>query len=110
MKRFLVLYLAPAEVLAQMANATEEQKAEGMKPWMAWKERAGDAVVDFGSPLMGGHNIAPNSDWTASNNSNTGYSIIQAESLEAAKALLANHPHISWAPGCSIDLHESAPM
>ncbi len=37
MKKFLVLYYAPAaEAMKMMGNATPEQKADGMKPWMEW--------------------------------------------------------------------------
>jgi hypothetical protein len=32
MKKFMVIYHAPAEAVAQMESATPEQKAEGMKP------------------------------------------------------------------------------
>ena len=34
MKKFLVIYHAPAEAMEMMANASPEEKAEGMKPWM----------------------------------------------------------------------------
>ena len=40
MKNYLVIYHAPAEALAEAANQTPEEMAEGMKPWMAWAENA----------------------------------------------------------------------
>jgi hypothetical protein len=39
-----------------------------------------------------------------------GYSILQAENMEAAKEMLKGHPHLGWADGCSIEVHESLPM
>ncbi len=110
MKKFVAVYYAPASAMAQMANATPEQKAAGMAPWMDWKARAGDAIVDFGAPLMPGHQLDPSGNWSGSTNEVTGYSILQGNSIEEVKALFAGHPHLSWAPGCSIDVHEAAEM
>jgi len=106
MKKFLVLYHAPAEAMAMMANATDEQKMEGMKPWMAWKETLGNQLLDMGSPLMPGTQMHPDGNEGQSSNDVTGYSMIQAPNMEEAKALLKNHPHLSWSPGCYIDVHE----
>ncbi len=53
MSKYIVIYHAPAEVMAQMANATPEEREEGMKPWMAWAEKCGDQLVDLGTPLVG---------------------------------------------------------
>ena len=30
--------------------------------------------------------------------------------MEAAKALLKEHPHLEWTGGCEIEVHEAAPM
>lgn len=81
MAKFLVLYRADATAAEQMANATPEEQAAGMDAWMAWFGRAGDAVVDGGSPVMGG-------DGTIG-----GFSVLQADSRAGAEALLADHPH-----------------
>lgn len=110
MKKFVALYHAPAEAHAQMANATPEQKMEGMKPWMAWKEKVGEGVIDFGAPLFGGQTLSSGGQWGSSSKEVSGYSIVQAESLEGAKNLFVGHPHLSWHPTASIELHELAPM
>lgn len=110
MKKFIVIYHAPAEAMEMMANATEEQKMEGMKPWFAWQEECGDKLVDMGSPLMGGTRLLPDGSAEASTKEVTGYSILQAEDMAGAKALLANHPHLKWTDGCDIEVHETVPM
>lgn len=81
MTKFLVLYRSDATAAEQMANATEEEAAAGMQAWMEWFGKAGSAVVDGGSPTMGG-------DGTIG-----GYSILEAEDQAAVEALLADHPH-----------------
>jgi hypothetical protein len=37
----------------------------------------------------------------------TGYSILQTESMEDAQEMLMGHPHLQWAAGCEIEVHES---
>jgi hypothetical protein len=110
MPKYLVIYHAPGEAMAEMANATPEQKAEGMKPWMAWAEKTGKQLIDFGSPLMGGQRLCP--DGTASNSTKevTGYSFLEAANMDEAKSLLKGHPHLAWNGGCDIELHEGIPM
>ena len=110
MKKFIVIYHAPAEAMAQMAEATPEQKAEGMKPWFAWKDSIGDKLVDFGTPLMGGTRLLPDGTSENSYKDVTGYSILQANDMEEAKNLLSGHPHLQWSAGCDIEVHESIEM
>jgi hypothetical protein len=81
MSRFLVLYRADVTAAEQMANATPEQQQAGMQAWTGWFGKAGDAVVDGGSPVSG-------DDKTIS-----GYSILQADSREALDQILQGHPH-----------------
>lgn len=110
MKKFIILYHAPASAMEAMAQATPEQKEEGMKHWYAWKESIGEGMVDFGAPLMPGQRILPDGSTEVSTKEVTGYSILQAEDIDGAKALLANHPHLKWTEGCDIEVHETIPM
>ena len=110
MKKFLAIYHAPAAALAQMENMTAEQKAKGMEPWMKWNAKVGDQMVDFGAPCMGGQSLNPAGVWSASDKEVSGYTLVQANSLADAQSLFADHPHLSWAPGCSIELHECLAM
>ena len=110
MKKFLVIYHAPAEAMAKMATATPEEKMEGMKPWMAWKDSVGDKLVDFGAPLMPWQRLLHNGSTAASTKEVTGYSMIQANDMEEAKSLLRNHPHLAWTGGCDIEIHECVKM
>ena len=110
MKSFLVIYHAPAEAMAAMAEATPEQKAAGMKPWMDWKESMGEHMQDLGSPLMGGQRLSPDGGATASSKEVTGYSMIKANDMNHAKELLAGHPHLKWQEGCDIEVHETVSM
>ena len=109
MNKFVVIYHAPVSAFQQMGNATPEQMKEGMKAWMEWAAKCGDGLVDMGTPLAGGQKLSKTGS-SASDKGVAGYSILQAENIEGAKALLAGHPHLEWAAGCEIEVHESMPM
>lgn len=110
MKNYMIIYHAPADAFKEVPEMTPEQKMEGMKPWMDWKESIGDALVDFGSPLIGGVRLSPDGSFSTSTKEVAGYSIVQAVDMEGAKQLLMGHPHLAWNEGCDIEIHEYAPM
>ena len=109
MNKYIVVYHAPGNLMEQVASMSPEEIQKGMEPWHAWMEARGDALVDGGTPLAGGQNISE-SGWTSSDREVTGYSILQAEDMESAKAMLDGHPHLDWAKGAEIEVHEMMPM
>ena len=109
MKKFVVIYQASAPAWEQMKDATPEDMKDGMESWMAWAKKCGDGLVDLGTPLGGGQKISKSGS-SPSDKNVVGYSILQAENMEAAQALLDGHPHLEWAAGCEIEVHESLPL
>ena len=108
MKKFVVIYHAPESAVEQTQSMTPEEMKAGMGAWFEWAEKCGDALVDFGTPLMGGQKLSTSGS-SPSDKGVIGYSILQAEDLEGAKGLLQGHPHLAWAAGCEIEVHESMP-
>ena len=80
-----------------------------MQEWMGWAERVGDGMVDFGTPLGGGVRVSP-AGTSPSEREVSGYSIIEADDLEAALDLARNHPHLNMPGGCEIEVHEVQPI
>lgn len=109
MKKFIVLYTAPIDASAQMAETSPEEQAKGMEAWMQWAQKCGDKLVDLGSPLTGGQKLSPEES-TKSNLNIAGYSILQAENMEEAKTLLKGHPHLGWNAACTIEVYETMPV
>ena len=109
MKKFMVIYYAPAELTARMAEASPEEMQKGMEPWMAWAGKCGDGLLDLGTPLGNGQRVVPGG-CSASTKDVTGYSILLAESMEAARKMLEGHPHLGWGAGCEIEVYESMPL
>jgi hypothetical protein len=108
MKKFLVLYKAPATSFAKMKTATPEQQKAGMEAWMGWSKKAASAIVDMGAPLGGSIRVTAGGS-AASTNDLGGYSVLQAESKEALAATLVGHPHFMMEEG-SIDVIEITPI
>jgi hypothetical protein len=86
MTKYLVIYKADRSAQEQMSGASPEEAQAGMAAWMDWQQRAGDAVVDMGSPLAPADHAADASIG--------GYSILEAESPEALARVLDGHPHL----------------
>ncbi|MEO6714632.1 MAG: hypothetical protein ABIM89_14520 [Mycobacteriales bacterium] len=108
MKRFMVLYNAPVPAAEMMSSLSPEEAKAGMDAWMAWSAQTGDALVDFGMPVQAARRVTADAA-AESTNQASGYSIVQAEDVDAATALMAKHPHLQMV-GASIDVLEILPM
>ena len=108
MAKFIVLYHMPASEAA-WEEVNEADAKKEMDMWMKWSEKCGPALVDFGSPLGGGQRLTKGGS-VPSEKEVTGYSVLEAENMEAAKELLSGHPHLQYGEKCSIEVHESMPM
>ena len=104
MKKFLVLYKAPASSFDQMKQATPEQQKAGMDAWMTWGKKAAASIVDMGTPLGKSLRVTPGGS-SATSNDLGGYSVLQAESKEALAETLKGHPHF-MTPDGSIEVVE----
>ncbi len=106
MTKYIVLYHMPQEAMDNMPEMSPEEMQEGMKPWMKWAEDCGDALVDLGTPLGNGQALTQSGS-SPSTTGVAGYSILEADSIDGAKKLLEGHPHMTWNPACSIEVHEA---
>ena len=110
MKKFIATYHAPIDFMEQSGTSSPEEMKKGMDAWMAWAKRCGAKLVDMGDPLSGGQTLRSDGSAVASERQVRGYSVLQAETMDEAKALLDGHPHLNWMDGCEIDVHEAIPM
>jgi hypothetical protein len=113
MKKFLVLYhsegaLSGMSVREMFANSPPEQLQAGMAAWMAWHEHCGAAVTDLGAPLDGSTTLADGVG-TPGKSTITGFSMLQAGSMDEAVELMKPHPHFHM-PGASVQILELVPM
>jgi hypothetical protein len=83
MKKFVFLYYG-----------MDEPTPEVMAAWGSWFESIGDKLVDGGNPFGAGRVVTKNgaTDLSAAMKPATGYSIVNADSIDAAQKLLDGCP------------------
>jgi len=109
MKKFLVLYrMDMAEMQKMMATASPEERKKGMAEWEAWMKKKATNFVDRGGPAGKTKQVAA-SGITDTRNDIGGYSIVQADSYDAAAALFADSPHLDM-PGSKVEVMEITSM
>jgi hypothetical protein len=111
MKKFMVLYMAPSAAYeAAMAQASPEQQQKGMQAWMTWMQANKAALIEAGAPLGKVKRVDANGASDVRNEIG-GYSVVQAESADAAAKLFGkDHPHLSMMPGSWIEIMEIMPI
>lgn len=107
MKKFILLYNGPATNTADMS---EEERNAVMVKWGDWMKKVGDALVDMGMPMANGVSVVDDGSQGIPSELN-GYSIIQAEDIDGARALVEGHPFLSEGSGkFSVEVHELLPV
>ncbi len=84
MKKFILFYKGPATP----PGASHEK-------WPAWFRKAGEQLVDKGSPMKNGLVLHGNGSTSNAATNFNGYSIIQATNIEEALNLTREHPFLS---------------
>jgi len=110
MKKFMVLYMASGPEFEKMAkNSTPEQKKTGMDAWMKWMNANKASIVEGGGPLGKTKRVDSNGISNTKNDI-AGYSVVQAESHDAAAKIFAKeNPHLHM-PGAWIEIVEIMAM
>ncbi len=115
MKQFIAIYLgSPNSTNMDKWNALDEatrkqRETAGIKAWMEWGEKHAKNIVDNGAPL-GKTKKADSSGLSDINNLMAAYTIVKAESHEAAAKMFLDHPHFTIFPGDSVEIMECLPL
>jgi len=91
-----------------MEETSAEDRTKSMGEWGTWMKNHMADLADAGAPV-GKNTQVTTSGSTDVSNDIGGYSIVQAETKEAAAKLFADNPHLSL-PGAVVDLMEIVPM
>ena len=113
MKKFLVLYQSEAalnglSVSEMFARATPEQLKAGTGAWRTWQVNGGGHVVDLGAGLDKSTTVTRDSS-APGKTTITRYTILQADSIEEAVAVMRGHPHF-FMTGSSAQILECITM
>jgi hypothetical protein len=109
MKKFLALYMAPPAAIDQMMQSmTPEMSKSHNDSWAAWMEKHKDSIADQGA-MLGKNKRVTGAGITDERNDLTGYTILQAETHEAAAAVMSDNPMLQMAEAY-IEVTEIRPM
>lgn len=107
MSKYMYLYRGPA---TRMEDFTPEQGEQQMKAWTEWMGKASSAIADQGNPLAPRASVRDDGSEAEPSDQN-GYTIVEADNIEAARALLAGHPFLSEGKGrFAVEIFEIVPM
>ena len=109
MKKFMLLYMAPVSAEEQMASGDPEKMKQIMGLWVVWFGKMGSAIVDMGNPTGKAMNV-PGGEQSGGPYIG-GYSIVQAENMDAAVKMVDGHPFLSDKTGkFSVEVFELMPV
>jgi leucyl aminopeptidase (aminopeptidase T) len=113
MKNYLAIFTgSPAGMDAWSSlDATQRQEKEkaGMAAWKSWAEKHQASIVDQGAPLRKTKRVSTDGIGDIRNNM-TAYTIVRADSQEAAARLFEQHPHFTIFPGDGVEVMECLPL
>lgn len=97
--------MAPTSAMDEMMKAADpHQKQEGMDRWKKWANIHKKDLVELGAPL-GKNKRITTTGAVDKRNEVTGFSIVQADSHEAAAKVFHDNPHLQI-PGAYIEVLE----
>lgn len=113
MRQFMAVFTGSPDAMARWQELDEAERnrrqADGMQAWEKWVETMGDRIVDMGHPLGRTKRVSANGMEDIRNNL-AAYTVVQADSQEAAACLFENHPHFTIFPGDGVEVMECLPI
>jgi len=113
MKRYLAIFTGSPSAMDAWksldASQREAREKAGIAAWKAWADENRAAIVDQGSPLGKTKQVTRNGIADIRNNMGA-YTVVQADSQDAAAKLFENHPHFTMFPGEGVEVMECLPM
>ena len=112
---FLAVFLGSKtspRMTAWNALSEEERRnkmQEGIAAWKAWVEKHHAAIVGMGGPLGKTKKVSKHGIEDISNVM-SGYTVVRADSHEAAAKLFEKHPHFTIFPGDSVEVMPVLPI
>jgi len=81
----------------------KSKEQQGIAAWKAWVDRNKAAIVEMGGPLGKTKKVSARGIEDVSNEM-AAFTVVRAESPEAAARMFEKHPHFAMFPGEAIDI------
>ena len=99
--------------MAQWETVPEQERqhrqAQGVAAWKKWAAENAASIVEMGGPLSRTKLISKLGISDIRNHMGA-FTVVQAESHEAAARLFLNHPHFTLFPGEGVEVMEVLPI
>jgi hypothetical protein len=113
MKNFLAVFTGSAEAMARWEALSESERQTrhqaGFKAWGEWVAKHQGSIAEGGSPLGRTKKVSQSGVADIRNNL-AAFTIVRAESHEAAAKLFEHHPHFTLFPGEGVEVMECLPI
>jgi len=107
MSKYMLIYQGAA---TDVSRLSQEDAAKVLAGWRSWMDKVGPALVDVGTPFGAGAAVVDDGSH-AEAVALSGYSIVEAGSLDEAQRLAEGHPFLSEGRGnYAIDVYEMMPV
>jgi ribosomal protein S17 len=112
-KKFLAVFLGSESSMAKWKAMDEARRKQaekaGIEAWQKWAKANEKVIVDEGSPLGKTKRISAKGIADIRNEL-AAWTVVEAESQEAAARLFEKHPHFMIFPGDAVEVMECLPM
>ncbi|MGZ5027094.1 MAG: hypothetical protein ACXWE9_07285 [Methylobacter sp.] len=113
MKKYLAVYTGSPTALARWEALSEAEResrhTEGVAAWTKWVTENAVSIVEMGGPLSRTKLVSSTGVSDIRNNL-AAFTIVQAESQDAAARLFLNHPHFTIFLGEAVEIMEVLPV
>lgn len=113
MNRYLAVFTGTPEAMARWEKLSESERQErqtrGIAAWKQWASDNATAIVEGGGPLSRTKRVSAAGIEDIRNNL-AAFTLVRAESQEAAARLFLDHPHFTAFPGDGVEVMEILPV
>ena len=98
-----------AEWMALPEPGRKAREQQGIAAWHAWMEKHQAAVISVGGPLGKTKRVSGKGIADVTNHLGA-FTVVRADSHEAASRMFENHPHFSIFPGEAVEIMPIMPI
>jgi hypothetical protein len=113
MKRFLAVFTGSPNAMSQCETLSEperkQREAQGITAWKKWVTDNQRSIVEMGGPLSR-TKLVGKSGISDIRNNLAAFTVVEAESQEAAARMFLDHPHFTVFPGEGVEVMEVLPI
>ena len=113
MKRYLAVFTGTPEAMGAWEKLPEAERnrrmSQGIAAWHKWAADNASSIAEMGGPLSKTKRVTKAGVSDVRNNLGA-FTVVQAESQDAAARLFLSHPHFTLFPGDGVEVMEVLPI